>query len=328
MTSSDVRIPDRRSIEDARTAITPHVRTTPVLTIHDDALGLDHPVVLKLEHHQVTGSFKARGAFTLLLDAEVPDAGIVGASGGNAGLAFAYAARRLGHRATIFVPDSSPATKIERLQRLGADVRVVAGFYAEALTAAEQYQEGTGALWTHAYDLPGMVAGAGTLAAELGEQTATTPLAGIDTVLVAVGGGGLIAGIASWFRGEVRVVGVETQGTATLHRALEAGAPTDVDVSGIAASSLGARRIGNHCWQAREWIDDALLVTDDEARAAQSHLWDGARIAAEPGGAVALAACTSGRYEPAGGERVAAIVCGANMAPADLPTDPLHGASR
>jgi threonine dehydratase len=300
----------RDEIAAARERLRQHLRATPTLQIDD--LG-PVEVVAKLDFLQPTGSFKVRGATSLLTGVEVPAAGVVAASGGNFGLAIAWAARRLGHRATVFVPDSSPRAKIDRLRDLGAEVEVVAGFYADALAAADAHVADTGALSAHAYDQREVVAGQGTVAAELLDEHPD-----VDTVLVACGGGGLLAGVAGWLQGRVRVVAVETPGTAALHAARAAGEPADVEVSGLAASSLGARRIGSLAWAAQPWVHDVLLVDDPEVAAAQRGLFDARRLVSEPGGAVALAALLSGRYVPGPGERVAVILCGANTDPGEV----------
>ncbi len=299
--------PSREDISAAAALISSRIRRTPVLEV---AAGL----VLKLEMLQVSGTFKARGAYTLLLSAEVPAAGVVAASGGNFGLAVAYAARDLGHRATVFVPKTAPAAKADRLRLLGADVVPAGSRYEHALAASVEHCERTGALFAHAYDQPPVVAGAGTCAMEIAEQTPD-----VDTVVVAVGGGGLIGGVASWFRGDVRVVAVETASTPTLHAALTAGAPIDVEVGGIAASALGATRIGAIGFAAaQQWVDRSLLVSDDDVLRAQRWLWDEVRLASEPGGAAAMAALLSGAYTPAAGERVVVLACGANVDPSTL----------
>jgi threonine dehydratase len=291
----------------ARTRLAPHLRPTPTLVV-DDLVAA--PVIAKLDLLQPTGSFKVRGATALLTGVEVPPAGVVAASGGNFGLAIAWAARRLGHRASVYVPDSSPRAKIDRLRHLGAEVHVVAGFYADALAAADEHVATTGALSAHAYDQREVVAGQGTCAAELLDEHPD-----LDTVLVACGGGGLLAGVVGWLGERVRVIAVETPGTAALHAARRAGRRVDVEVSGLAASSLGAQRIGSLAWAARDRVHDVLLVADDEVVDAQARLWDARRLLTEPGGAVAAAALTSGRYVPRAGERVAIIVCGANTDP-------------
>jgi threonine dehydratase len=280
------------------------------------------PLALKLDLLQPTGSFKVRGAVSLLRAVEVPDAGVVAASGGNFGLAVAYAARRFGHRADVFVPDSSPAEKLAPLRALGAEVHVVAGYYVDALEAADAHVARTGALRAHAYDQPEVVAGQGTAALEL-----THDVPDLDTVVVACGGGGLLAGVAGWVGTAVRVVAVETEGTATFASALAAGRPVDVEVGGIAASALGARRIGAHAWAARDLVAEAVVVTDDEVVEAQRRLWAACRLVAEPGGATALAALTSGRLPVAADRRVGVLVCGANTDPAGVvrPSGPGQG---
>lgn len=284
------------------------VRCTPVLEVADEVLGA--PCVLKLDLLQPTGSFKVRGATSLLTAIEVPDAGVVAASGGNFGQAIAWAAARLGHRAHVFVPATSPQEKVAPIRALGAELHVIDGYYADALEAATEHVAATGAAWAHAYDQRPVVAGQGTVADEL---LADVP--DVDTILVACGGGGLLAGIAGRVQDAVRVVAVETHGTSALHSAIRVGYPVDVEVGGLAASSLGARRIGDLAWAARAWVDDALLVSDDEVADAQSRLWQAARLVAEPGGATALAALTSGRYVPDPDERVAVLVCGGNTNP-------------
>jgi threonine dehydratase len=296
-----------------------HVRRTPVLTVEvgdlvPDARG--RPLALKLDLLQPTGSFKVRGATSLLTGLDVPPAGVVAASGGNFGLAVAWAAGRLGHRASVFVPDSSPASKLDPLHGLGADVHVVPGYYADALAAADEHVAATGAARAHAYDQREVVAGQGTAALEL-----TDDVPDVDTVLVACGGGGLLAGVAAWCGERVRVVAVETERTATFAAALAAGHPVDVEVGGLAASALGARRIGEHAWAARHLVDRSLVVSDAAVGDAQRRLWDAARLVAEPGGATALAALTSGTYRPGPDEAVAVLVCGANTDPGSVVGD-------
>jgi threonine dehydratase len=275
--------------------------------------GAEGPLALKLDLLQPTGSFKVRGATALLTAVEVPAAGVVAASGGNFGLAIAYAARRLGHRASVFVPDTSPPEKIAPLRRLGAEVHVVTGYYADALAAADAHVTATGALRAHAYDQRQVVAGQGTAALELTEDVPD-----LDTVVVACGGGGLLAGVAGWVGADVRVVAVETTGTATFGAARRAGHPVDVEVGGVAASALGARRIGDHAWAVRHLVDEDLVVTDDEVVEAQRRLWEACRLVAEPGGATALAALTSGRLALDADARVGVLVCGANTDPASV----------
>jgi threonine dehydratase len=252
--------------------------------------------------------------FNRLTSAQVPAAGVIAASGGNAGLAVAYAARELGHRAEVFVPVSSPAVKVARLRALGAAVTVAGAHYAEALEASRERAAQTGALVVHAYDQPEVVAGQGTLALELAAQAPD-----LDTVLVAVGGGGLVGGVLAAYDGSVRVVAVEPERCPTLHAALAAGRPVDVEVGGVAADSLGARRLGDVCFGIVQRLGvTSVLVSDPAIVAARRALWEQARVAAEDGGAAALAALTSGRYRPGPGERVGVIVCGANTDPSTL----------
>jgi threonine dehydratase len=305
---------DRAAVQTARERIAGRVRRTPVLDPGPGAFGLDVGVTLKLELLQHTGSFKPRGAFNRMLAADVPPQGVIAASGGNFGLAVAYAARELGHAAEIFVPETSPTVKAERIRAQGAEVRIVPGYYADALEACERRAAGTGALFLHAYDQPEVVAGQGTIAAELAEQA---PDAG--TVLVAVGGGGLIGGIAAWYAGDVDVVGVEPEGCPTLTRALEAGRPVDAPVGGVAADSLGPRRAGAIATAiAATHVARVVLVPDEAIVQAQRRLWNEVRLVAEPGGAAALAALLSGAYRPGPGERVVVLVCGANADPASI----------
>jgi threonine dehydratase len=305
------------SVDDIRTAharIAGRVRRTPVIDLEPGAFGVSARLSLKLELMQHTGSFKPRGAFNRMLALDVPPAGVIAASGGNFGIAVAYAARELGHRAEVFVPQTSPVTKIARLRSLGADVRVVPGYYPDALAASEARAAAGGALFMHAFDQPEVVGGAGTIGIELDEQAP-----GASTVIVAVGGGGLIAGIAAWFAGRVRVVGVEPNGCPTLHAALAAGAPVDVEVGGIAADGLGAGRAGTIAFGiAQRFVDRVVLVDDDAIRDAQSRLWAQTRIIAEPGAAAALAGLTAGAYVAGRDEHVVVVVCGANADPASV----------
>ena len=305
----------RPAIRAAADLIRPHVRRTPVLEVDlADLGGPAHPLALKLECLQHSGSFKARGAFTNLLTSDVPDAGVVAASGGNHGAAVAYAAARLGLPATIFVPSVTSAAKADRIRGYGADLVVGGDRYADALAASEEFVARTGALPVHAYDQPGTLVGQGTLGLEISED-----LPDLDTLLVAVGGGGLIGGIAGWFRGDVRVVAVEPEGAPTLHRALAAGEPVDAPAGSVAADSLAPRQVGRHMFPlAQRFVDRSVLVDDDAIVAAQRALWDGARVVAEPGGATAPAALLSGAYAPEPGERVAVLVCGANTTAVQL----------
>lgn len=304
----------RDVIEAAAARIAGHVRVTPV--IRPDAWRDITPadVTLKLEQLQHTGSFKARGAFNRILSAPAVDAGVIAASGGNHGLAVAYAARALGQRAEIFVPEIAHPVKIEALKAQGATVHVTGRDYAEAYEASEQRRIETGATRVHAYDQPEVVAGQGTTGREFESQAPD-----LDTVLVAVGGGGLIGGIAAWFAGRVKVIGVEPVTARALHAAREAGAPVDVPVSGVAADSLGARRIGAIAFEiAQVHVERIVLVDDADIIAARRLLWRDLRVVAEPGGAAATAALLSGRYTASPGERIGVLVCGANCHPGDV----------
>ncbi len=301
----------RSGIEASARRIEPYLRHTPLLEL-DHALSPDYSLALKLEHLQVTGSFKARGAFSVLTAVEVPEAGVVAASGGNFGIAIAHAASRLGHRATIYGPESSPSEKIERIATHGADVRVVPGFYDQARGEAEDFAYESGAFQAHAFDQHEVVSGQGTLARELEQRHQ------FDVLMTAVGGGGLVAGIASWFREGAQVVAVEPTNCASFHAALEAGGPVDVEVSGIAASSLGARSIGTHAWEARHWIDESVLVTDAAIVRAQQWLWSTARLAVEPASATGIAALQTGAFAPETGARVVVVLSGGNVDPATV----------
>jgi threonine dehydratase len=288
-----------------------HVRRTPVIRVAPRDLGmtLDHPVALKLEFLQHTGSFKPRGAFNNLLARKIPAAGVAAASGGNHGAAVAYAAAKLGHRATIFVPEVSSPIKIARIRSYGADLRVGGARYADALDACEAFIATSGAISVHAYDAAETIAGQGSVALEWEQDVPE-----LDTVLVAIGGGGLIAGIAAWYGGRVKVVGVEPEGSRCLHASLEAGRPVDVPVESVAADSLGARNTGPLVYEiARQHVDHVALVSDAAIIEAQRLLWDRLRITAEPGGAAALAALISRRYAPGAGEKVGVLLCGANV---------------
>jgi threonine dehydratase len=294
--------------------ISPHVRRTPLIALEAEAFGLPAAVMLKLELLQHSGSFKARGAFNNLLARPVPASGVIAASGGNHGAAVAFAARSLGHRAEIFVPKLASAAKVARLKDYGAAVTVTGESYAEAFAASEARRAETGALSVHAYDSDLTLAGQGTLARELDAQSPS-----IDTLLVAVGGGGLIGGIAAWYRGKVRVVGVEPKSCPTLERAFAAKHPVEVAVGGLAADSLGAKRVGDLMFEiAKDHVEGVVLVEDDAIRQAQRRLWNDLRIMAEPGGATALAALTSGAYQPAVGEKIGVIVCGGNVDPSSV----------
>jgi threonine dehydratase len=306
----------RGDVEEAAERVGPRVRRTPVVEVEPEALGTPGPALLKLELLQHTGSFKPRGMFNRILSAgtEAKTAGVIAASGGNAGLAVAYAAGQLGLRAEIFVPESSSPVKVQRLRALGAEVTVTGAFYADAYAASQRRAAASGALVVHAYDQPEVAAGQGTVARELEAQAP-----GFDTVLVAVGGGGLLEGIATWVEGSRRVVAVEPERCPTLARALAAGEPVDVEVGGLAADSLGARRSSASALAAagRAGVV-SVLVPDEAIAAARRRLWEQLRVVAEPGGACALAALVSGAYRPSPGERLAVVICGGNTDPSDL----------
>jgi threonine dehydratase len=298
----------RADIHHAYDVIGPYLRRTPVVR-----LDLAGPVTLKLEQLQCAGSFKARGAFTNLLLRDVPPAGVAAASGGNHRVAVAYAAHRLGIPARIFVPTVSSPAKIERIRQL-ADLVIIGDRYADALEAAQQWIAESGALSVHAYDQRETILGQATLALELDDQAGP-----LDTVLVPVGGGGLIAGIASFFAGSARVIGVEPDGAPTLARARAAGTPVDAPAGSIAVDALAPRRVGDLVFPITQaYVEDVVLVDDEAIRQAQRTLWQTARIAAEPAGAVGVAALLAGRYKPATGEHVAVVISGANMSAAQL----------
>ena len=273
-------------------------------------------LTLKLELLQHSGAFKARGAFTNLLTREIPKAGVVAASGGNHGAAVAYAAMRLGKPAKIFVPSVSSPAKIARIREYGADLTIEGDGYADALAASEAWALQTGALPVHAFDQNETIMGQGTIGLELDEQVPD-----IDTVLVAVGGGGLVAGIAAWYAGRIKVIGVEPFASPTLTRALEAGHPVDAEAGGLAADSLAPRRVGERVFPiAQKYAPRTVLVTDDAIAEAQKTLWRALRIVAEPGGAAAFSAILSGAYRPAAGERVAVVISGGNTAAVNFDT--------
>ncbi|MEO9171059.1 MAG: threonine/serine dehydratase [Candidatus Baltobacteraceae bacterium] len=290
--------PERIARTDA--SIDAYIRRTPVI----DAEG----VALKLESMQHAGSFKTRGAFANLLSRTIPAAGVVAASGGNHGAAVAYAAMTLRVPCKIFVPVVSSPAKIARIQEYGADLAVVGERYADALAASDAFAQESGALRVHAFDQIETLLGQGTLGKELEERYGS-----VDTVLVAVGGGGLIGGIAAWYAGRAKVIAVEPEGAPTLAAAIAAGEPVDAPAGSIASDSLAPRRVGDLAFEiAARYVERAILVTDDEILAARKALWDSVRIVAEPGGAAAFAAVVSGKYTPERGERVAVIVSGGN----------------
>jgi threonine dehydratase len=313
MLSQNARMLDglgRSDIARVHEIIGPYVRRTPVLHTNGRDVGLEpFPLTLKLEFVQHAGSFKARGAFTNLLTRPIPPAGVVAASGGNHGVAVAYAAMRLGIPAKIFVPTVASPAKIARIRACGAAVVVTGDRYADALEAAERYVAQSQAMSIHAYDQRETLLGQGTLARELADQ-----VPGADTVLVAVGGGGLIGGVAAWCADQPpRVIGVEPVGAPTLTEALKAGRPVDAPAGSIAADSLAPRRVGELMFPiAQRHVDRVVLVEDEDIVRAQAMLWDNFRIVVEPGGAAAFAALLAGRYKPARDEHVAVVLCGAN----------------
>ena len=300
---------NRAGIAGVERLIRAHVRRTPVLEIRGSELGLaGFPLVLKLELLQHSGSFKPRGAFTNMLLRQVPKAGVVAASGGNHGAAVAYAAMKLGHPAKIFVPTVASPAKLDRIRSCGADLVVTGELYAESLVASQKWAAESGALPIHAYDQAETLLGQGTVALELEDQAPD-----LDTLLVAVGGGGLIGGVAAWHAGKIKVIGVEPEAAPTLTYALRAGRPVDAPAGGIAADSLAPKRVGEIMFPiAQQYVAEVLLVSDDAILQTQQLLWSALRIAAEPGGAAALAALVSGRYRPQPGERVGVVICGGN----------------
>lgn len=305
----------RDTILECEKLIRPHIRRTPVVRVDMADFGRPGlPVDLKLELMQHSGSFKARGAFANLLAREVPAAGVVAASGGNHGAAVAYAAMKLGVPATIFVPTVTSPAKAARIRAYGARLEIGGERYADALAASETFAARSGALQVHAFNQPETLAGQGTLGFEIEED-----LPDIDTLLVAVGGGGLIGGIAGWFAGRIKIVAVEPEGAPTLHRALLAGEPVDAPAGSIAADSLAPRRVGELMLPiAKAFVAQSVLVGDDDIAAAQQGLWDTLRIVSEAGGAAAFAALLAGRYRPMTSERVAVLVCGANTTAVDF----------
>ena len=300
---------EREAIRAAAARIAPHIRRTPVLEV--DGADLDLPgitLVFKLEFLQHAGSFKSRGAFNNLLTRPVPSAGVVAASGGNHGAAVAFAAMRTAHPATIFVPNVASPAKMEQIRGYGAKLEVSGERYADALAASETWVAQSGALAIHAYDQFETLQGQATVGLEFDEQAPD-----LDALLVAVGGGGLIGGIAAWFAGRIPLIGVEPEAAPTLTRALEAGRPVDSPAGGIAADSLAPKRVGELMFPlAQRYVTRTALVSDDAIRGAQRALWKALRIVAEPGGAAALAALISGSWKAKPGERIGVLLCGAN----------------
>lgn len=300
----------RNDIKSAAARVAPHIRRTPVLNL-GDVLERGFDLSLKLDQTQPTGSFKVRGAFSLLTLAN-PTRGVAAASGGNFGIAVAYACTKLGYQGTVFVPETSPSEKIDRIGQL-AEVRVIPGYYDDALVECQRFVAETGAFMAHAYDQPEVVAGQGTVAKEIQEQAPD-----VDTILVAVGGGGLIGGVASWCRDDVNVVATEPERCSSFYAARAAGEPVKVDVGGVASSSLGASMIGDHAWYASRWVDESVLVADDDIVNAQHQLWDRVRLAVEPSAATTVAALVADAYRPEPGEHVVALLSGANFDPSTL----------
>jgi threonine dehydratase len=300
-----------QTIAQCEKLIRPYIRRTPVLEVDAAELGLAAgPLTLKLELLQHSGAFKARGAFANLLTRDVPKAGVVAASGGNHGAAVAYAAMKLGKPAKIFVPSISSPAKVVRIREYGADLVIEGDRYADALAASERWTLQTGAMPVHAFDQNETIMGQGTLALELGEQAPD-----IDTLLVPVGGGGLIAGIAAWYAGRIKVIGVEPLASPTLTKAFEAGHPVDAEAGGLAADSLAPQRVGEAVFPiVQRYARQTVLVTDDAIAGAQATLWRALRIVAEPGGAAAFSALLSGAYKPQANERVAVVISGGNTA--------------
>jgi threonine dehydratase len=289
--------------------IRPYIRRTPVMEVCCDDFGLDAMQLwFKLELLQHTGSFKPRGAFNSLLTREVPPAGVVAASGGNHGVAVAYAAMKLGKPARIFVPTVASQSKLDRIRSYGADLVITGDRYADALAASEEWAAESGAMPVHAFDQWETLAGQGTVGLEWEEQCPD-----LDTLLVAIGGGGLIGGVAAWYAGRIKIVGVEPEAAPTLTRALAAGQPVDAEAGGIAADSLAPKRVGELMFPiAQQFVHSVVLVSDAAIQQAQITLWDVLRLASEPGGAAALAALLTGKYQPAKGERVGVLLCGSN----------------
>ncbi len=302
----------RSDIEAAYARVAGHIRRTPVLALEPGALGLDHPLTLKLEHLQATGSFKVRGAFNNLLSNDPPDAGVVAISGGNHGAAVAYAATKLGVASTVFVPGMiAEEVKLARMRGFGAEVIVAEGSVDQVFGAYEEFAADTGALAVHPYGTPETITGQGTVGLEFEVQCPD-----LDTLFVSVGGGGLIGGIASWYAGRVKVVAVETEGTSSLNRTLKGTLTPDFHVSGISASGLGASSIGELPLEIiKAHVAENVVVSDADVVEAQRRLWDGIRVVGEPGGVTALAALTSGAYVPAQGEKIGVLICGGNAAP-------------
>ncbi len=306
---------DGQHITAVETIIRPYIRRTPVIEIGGGDFGLDSvQLIFKLELLQHSGSFKARGAFTNLLKREIPPAGVVAASGGNHGAAVAFAAMKLGVPAKIFVPSVASPEKIDRIRGYGAELVITGERYAEALAASENWTARSGALPIHAYDQMETLLGQGTVGLEFEKQAPD-----LDTLLVAVGGGGLIGGVAAWYSSRIKIIGVEPEAAPTLAHALRAGRPVDSPAGGIAADSLAPKRVGELMFPiAQRHVHSVVLVPDEKIQQAQEALWKVLRVAAEPGGAASLAALLSGGYQPQPGERVGVLVCGGNTSAVDF----------
>lgn len=305
---------EKSDITLAYARIRPHVRQTPTIDIAAGTFDNDVAWNFKLELMQHSGSFKARGAFNNLLSCTIPAAGIVAASGGNHGAAVAYAAMTQGVRANIFVPEISSPAKIERIKSCGGHIHIGGAAYADALAASEEFSTQTGAVNIHAYNTETTLAGQGTVGLEWQTQAPD-----LDTILVAVGGGGLIGGIASWYGDDIKIIAVEPATSCCLHTALKQGKPVDVPVSGIAADSLGAKSLGTLVYPIAEtYVNESVVVSDEAILTAQKTLWQDMHLATEPGGAAAFAALLSGAYTPAAHERIGILVCGGNTTAVDF----------
>jgi threonine dehydratase len=300
---------DREQIAAAYKFIQPHIRRTPILEVQSVDFGLDtSKIVFKLELLQHAGSFKARGAFANLLMRQIPTAGVVAASGGNHGVAVAFAAMKLKKPAKIFVPEIASQEKKDRIRGFGAEIVIAGERYADALAASEKWVTESGAMPIHAFEQIETMLGQGSVGLEFEEQVPN-----LDTLLVAVGGGGLIGGVAAWFEGRIKIVGVEPEAAPTLSNALAAGRPVDSEAGGIAADSLAPKRVGEIMFPiAQKYISTVVLVSDDAIQQSQEAMWKVMRVVAEPGGAAAFSALLSGRYKPKIGERVGVLVCGGN----------------
>ncbi len=311
--AEDTALPGSAEVAAAGAAISAHIRRTPLLEAASPVPGAP-AISLKLELLQHSGSFKARGAFHNLLTRPVPAVGCAAASGGNHGAAVAFAAQALGVKAKIFVPEISGPAKIGKIRRYGAEAHIEGARYADAQALCDAYAANTGALLLHPFDSDATIAGAGTLGLEWQRDLAALGLAPLDTVLVAVGGGGLVSGLCAWFGGRLKIVAVEPTGSRALYDARRAGGPADVEVNSVAADSLGAKRVGARNFAlARRFVADCVLVEDSAITDAQRRLWRAYGIVTEPGGAAAYAALACGAYRPAADERVGVLLCGGNV---------------